>query len=32
MITQEELDNECITLEASKKIILEKVHKHFHKL
>lgn len=29
MVTQEVLDNECITLAESKKRIIEKVHNHY---
>lgn len=30
MITQEELDATCITLEESKRRIVERIHRHFH--
>lgn len=29
-ITQAELDAECLTLQASKEKLIEKIHKHFH--
>lgn len=30
VITQRELDENCMTLEESKRLILEMVHKHYH--
>ena len=30
IVTQAELDTECLTLQESKKRMIEKIHRHFH--